>query len=100
MRVILPELNKMLLHKVFDSSLNMVFNLAMSDQEIINGLGGPAKVAELLGLNKTRGGVQRVQNWITRGIPAQVKLDRPDLFLRGFDLETPNASSNVLPCKA
>ncbi|MGZ9713919.1 hypothetical protein ACXX82_24280 [Glaciimonas sp. GNP009] len=44
-------------------------------------LGGPAKVAELLGLDKTRGGVQRVQNWTTRGIPPKEKLARPDLFL-------------------
>jgi hypothetical protein len=48
------------------------------DAELIAQLGGPAKVAELLGLGK--GGVQRVHNWTTRGIPAAVKLSRPDLF--------------------
>lgn len=50
-----------------------------TDQKRIADLGGPARVAELLGLPK-HGGVQRVQNWIARGIPAKVKLQRPDLF--------------------
>lgn len=52
-----------------------------SDKEIIQRLGGPAEVAQLLKFDKKRGGVQRVQNWLTRGIPAQIKLDHPDLFL-------------------
>jgi hypothetical protein len=50
-----------------------------SDKEIIARLGGPTKVAELLGYDK-HGGVQRVQNWLTRGIPAKVKLANPSLF--------------------
>ena len=53
-----------------------------SDAELIKSLGGPTKLAELLGYDKAAGGVQRVQNWTTRGIPAAVKLQRPDLFLR------------------
>ena len=53
-----------------------------ADAERIASLGGPAKVAELLGYDKADGGVQRVHNWVTRGIPSRVKLDRPDLFLR------------------
>lgn len=73
-----------LLNIVFAISINMVFNVVMDeDKKIIISLGGPAKVAELLGLNKSTGGVQRVQNWMTRGIPAKEKLKRPDLFLRG-----------------
>jgi hypothetical protein len=52
----------------------------MDDKQRIESLGGPAKLAKLLGFKKI-GGVQRVQNWITRGIPARVKLDHPDLFL-------------------
>jgi len=52
----------------------------MNDAQLIQHLGGPAKVAELLGIDKN-GGVQRVFNWITRGIPPRVKLERPDLFL-------------------
>lgn len=52
----------------------------MSDKELIQSLGGPTKVAELLGLKKH--GVQRVHNWTARGIPAQVRLDHPDLFPR------------------
>lgn len=53
----------------------------MEDKEIIKSLGGPAKVADLLHYDKKRGGVQRVQNWLTRGIPSHVKVARPDLFL-------------------
>ena len=53
----------------------------MDDRKLIQDLGGPAKVAELLQFDKTKGGVQRVQNWMTRGIPPKVKLQRPDLFL-------------------
>ena len=55
----------------------------MNDKKLILSLGGPTKVAGLLGLKKS-GGVQRVQNWMTRGIPAKEKLARPDLFLRDF----------------
>lgn len=51
-----------------------------NDKEAINSHGGPAKLAELLGYPK-HGGVQRVQNWLVRGVPAQVKLDNPSLFL-------------------
>lgn len=58
-----------------------------TDGEIIDGLGGPAKVAELLGYDK-HNGTQRVHNWITRGIPPKVKLERPDLFLNQ-QVETP-----------
>jgi hypothetical protein len=50
------------------------------DKALIERLGGPAKVAELLGYEKD-GGTQRVHNWTARGIPAKVKLERPDLFL-------------------
>lgn len=60
----------------------MVFNERMEDDaQLIKDLGGPTKVAELLGYDKAAGGVQRVQNWLTRGIPPKVKLERPDLFL-------------------
>lgn len=54
-----------------------------TDCEIIDGLGGPAKVAELLGYDK-HNGTQRVHNWTTRGIPPKVKLERPDLFLQAI----------------
>lgn len=54
-----------------------------TDRELIEHLGGPAKVAELLNYDK-HGGVQRVHNWMTRGIPARVKLNHPDIFLRGI----------------
>lgn len=51
----------------------------VADARLIDELGGPTKVARLLGYRE-RGGVQRVQNWKTRGIPARVKLANPDLF--------------------
>jgi hypothetical protein len=52
-----------------------------NDIEIIKSLGGTTKVAELLGYDKKAGGVQRVNNWIYRGIPPKVKLEFPDVFL-------------------
>lgn len=52
------------------------------DSHLIDALGGPAKVAELLGFDKADGGIQRVHNWRTRGIPAKVKVDHPEIFLR------------------
>jgi hypothetical protein len=42
------------------------------------------KVAERLGWTKD-GSVQRVQNWKSRGIPSEVKLKHPDLFLPQFE---------------
>lgn len=54
--------------------------MGMNDKELIARLGGPAKVAELLSFEK-EGGVQRVHNWIERGIPPKVKLDFPHIFL-------------------
>lgn len=52
-----------------------------TDKEILDELGGATAVAKLLTYDLKTGGAQRVQNWYTRGIPAQVKLDHPDLFL-------------------
>jgi hypothetical protein len=78
-----PKINAVLLHVVIDDGLNMVCNGAMSkhpDAKLIEAQGGPAKLAEVLGLQKY-GGVQRVQNWTVRGIPAQVKLNHPEIFL-------------------
>jgi hypothetical protein len=46
-----------------------------SDKDLIDTLGGPAKLARRLGYS-----VQRVENWKKRGIPAQVRLDNPDVF--------------------
>ena len=62
----------------------MVFNRRMKinphDVELIQQLGGPSKVAELVGLDK-QGGTQRVQNWLVRGIPSKMKVDFPHLFM-------------------
>lgn len=52
-----------------------------SDRELIEDLGGPTKVAKLLGYDYP-GGIQRVQNWLSRGIPPKVKIDHQNLFLK------------------
>lgn len=54
----------------------------MTDSERIDKLGGPARVAELLRFDK-KNGTQRVHNWKARGVPARIKLERPDLFGSG-----------------
>lgn len=59
--------------------------MAMSehpDKAIILDLGGPKKVAQILGYDHKPGGVNRVLNWMRRGIPAQVKVDFPHLFMQ------------------
>jgi hypothetical protein len=58
-------------------------NTIHPDAELIKTLGGPTKIAELLGIAK-KGGAQRVQNWTQRGIPSHVKVQRPDLFMSGL----------------
>jgi hypothetical protein len=50
------------------------------DKAVIDALGGPAKVARLLGYDTASGGIQRVQNWMTRGIPHAVRLKHIDIF--------------------
>lgn len=50
------------------------------DRDLIAELGGSTKLAKRLGFGD--GGVQRVNNWKTRGIPARVKLDYPEIFLK------------------
>lgn len=56
------------------------------DKALIIKLGGPRAVSDLLGFEPD-GGVQRVQNWMTRGIPASIKIAHPDLFLAGLNTE-------------
>ena len=63
----------------------------MDDRTRIERLGGPRKVAELLGYDKAIG-TQRVHNWLDRGIPAKVKLERPDLFLGPLPAEPSEAT--------
>lgn len=59
----------------------MVCNVGMeSAQKIIDRLGGPAKLAEKLGLSGRPGQIQRISNWKKRGIPARVMLDHPHVF--------------------
>ena len=52
----------------------------MEHRKLIEDLGGPAVVAGLLGYDKSAGGVQRVFNWLSRGIPPRVLIDHPDVF--------------------
>jgi hypothetical protein len=90
MCAIFASTKQFVLHVTFDIELNVVFNaltltsqahIMTDDKKLIEQLGGPSKLAEILGYDK-HGGVQRVQNWIARGIPPKVKLDRPDIFLK------------------
>lgn len=53
------------------------------DATIIDSLGGPTIVAELMGISAMRGAVQRVSNWKRRGIPPSVRLEFPELFHNG-----------------
>ena len=85
------QLNTLLLHNTIDASLNMVCNHGMNDTELISHYGGPAKLARLLGFPE-QGGVQRIQNWTTRGIPPAVKVQFPEIFLNA---PTALASSDV-----
>ena len=52
-----------------------------TDKEIIDRLGGIAKVAELLAFKKPQGSA-RVRHWLKRGIPAKIKLAYPHYFNR------------------
>ena len=49
--------------------------------QIIDALGGSAKVARDLGFDPDRG-VQRVNNWKERGIPPEILLDHSRYFSR------------------
>jgi len=49
-------------------------------EQVIDSLGGPTKVAELLGIAHEQGAIQRVSNWKRRGIPPRVILEHPDVF--------------------
>jgi hypothetical protein len=51
----------------------------MKDSELIKRLGGPAKLARLLGYDGDDG-TRRVFNWIRRGIPAKVRLQNQHIF--------------------
>ncbi len=60
----------------------------MNDKELIEKLGGVSSVARLTGFS-----VQRVQNWINpkrSGIPASVKLEFPEIFLRSSIKQSEN----------
>jgi hypothetical protein len=53
------------------------------DAELIESLGGPTTVARMLGFEGLAGS-RRVFNWTKRGIPAQVRIDHPDIFLAQY----------------
>ncbi|AOJ76281.1 hypothetical protein WJ35_04230 [Burkholderia ubonensis] len=82
--------------------MNSSTNSVESDRERIELLGGPASVARLMGLTSP-GSVQRVYNWTKRGIPADVKLKWPELFLRDIqasrsaDPSSTDASDDTQP---
>lgn len=49
--------------------------MSKEDAALIDRLGGAANMARRLRYDLSRGGVQRVQNWKERGIPAAVERD-------------------------
>ncbi|WP_369916507.1 hypothetical protein AB8810_10980 [Xanthomonas sp. NCPPB 3005] len=49
------------------------------DAELINRLGGPAKIARRLSFEMPQG-TRRVQNWKYRGIPPFLRVTRVDVF--------------------
>lgn len=51
-----------------------------TDQHLIDKLGGPTRVAELLDMAGEPGVVQRISNWKRRGIPAKVLLEHGDVL--------------------
>ena len=69
----------------------------MTDAELIYRLGGPKKVAELLGLDVYHGGWQRVCNWVHRGIPWKVKAERAALFEMALDAQRARATQPLKP---
>jgi hypothetical protein len=52
-----------------------------TDKQLIESLGGATQVAKLLNYDLSKGGAQKVHNWISRGIPSKVKVEHPELFL-------------------
>ncbi len=56
------------------------------DAAILDAIGGPSHVAEQLGLPR-EGGRQRVHGWRVNGVPADVKLQFPHIFLRDFKVD-------------
>ncbi|WP_299078997.1 hypothetical protein [uncultured Paraglaciecola sp.] len=50
------------------------------DAELIDVLGGPTVVANLLGYDKSKGGTQRVFNWKKRGIPYRVLFEHSEVL--------------------
>ena len=51
----------------------------------IDRLGGPTKVADLLGWKGQPGAVQRISNWKVRGIPPRILLKYPEIFSGATD---------------
>ncbi len=58
-----------------------------ADKKLIKGLGGVPGVLAHLGWGPDQ--YTRVCNWIHRGIPAAVKVQRPDLFMPQQDEPQP-----------
>ena len=50
------------------------------DKALILSLGGHRKVAEMLGYELTAANVQKVKNWLERGIPWHVKVKHGDVL--------------------
>lgn len=60
-----------------------------ADKALLDSLGGPGRVCEILGLEKSPGSLSRVCNWMSRGIPSKIKVERPDIFMVLARTESP-----------
>lgn len=61
------------------------------DAQIILRYGGATALARMLGLSSP----QRVHNWLVRGIPARVKIEYPDLFLKTSETNAATAPAAI-----
>lgn len=69
----------------------MVCNVAMDSKQIIDNLGGSARLAARLTAAGETSSVQRVDNWKRRGIPEVILLRHARIF-RKAQATQPNAS--------
>jgi len=74
----------------------------MTDGEFIDALGGPRRVCELLRYDAENGGLQRIYNWRTRGIPSKVLLEHAAIWAlarASLRVSTPTTAPHKAPSR-
>jgi hypothetical protein len=66
---------------ILDDTFKKDYSMAMTDKEIIEFYGGGTKLARKLGLLTHHDRI-KVNLWKSRGIPAKIKLQYPEIFLK------------------